>query len=216
LAVTEIRFANVKVVMEQVGRESMNAENGFTGADIPPVIWMTGLPGAGKSTIAQALHGALLGAGVKAIVLDGDTLREGLCSDLGFTDIDRIENVRRIAHVARLFQQAGHVVVVATISPLAAQRTLARSIIGGGFLETFISTSPELCAQRDPKGMYAQARSGRIARFTGVSSPYEVPASPDLTIDTARCRVESAVAMVMLRLGKSARAAAAKGACGQA
>jgi adenylylsulfate kinase len=194
----------------------MNADTPIIVADIPPVIWMTGLPGAGKSTIAGALHGALLGAGVKAVVLDGDTLREGLCSDLGFSDLDRIENVRRIAHVARLFQQAGHVVVVATISPLVAQRTLARSIIGDGFLETYISTSPELCAQRDPKGMYAQARSGKIAGFTGVSSPYEVPANPDLIIDTERYRVESAVAMVILRLGKSARVAPAKGAFGKA
>lgn len=194
----------------------MNKDSGLIDADIPPVIWMTGLPGAGKSTIARALHGTLLSAGVKVIVLDGDTLREGLCSDLGFSDADRIENVRRIAHVARLFQQAGHVVVVATISPLAVQRKLARSIIGGGFLETFISASAELCAQRDPKGMYAQARSGKITQFTGVSSPYEVPASPDLTIDTSRCRVESAVATVILRLGRSVRAAAAKGASGQA
>ena len=194
----------------------MNTDNGMPGTDIPPVIWMTGLPGAGKSTIARALHGTLLSAGVKVIVLDGDTLREGLCSDLGFSDADRIENVRRIAHVARLFQQAGHVVVVATISPLAVQRSLARSIIDGGFLETFISASPELCAQRDPKGMYAQARSGKITQFTGVSSPYEVPASPDLTIDTSRCRVDSAVATVILRLGRSVRAAAAKSARGQA
>jgi adenylylsulfate kinase len=194
----------------------MNADTPIVVADIPPVIWMTGLPGAGKSTIAGALLGALLSAGVKAVVLDGDTLREGLCSDLGFSDLDRIENVRRIAHVARLFQQAGHVVVVATISPLAAQRTLARSIIGDGFLETYISTSPELCAQRDPKGMYAQARSGKIAGFTGVSSPYDVPANPDLIIDTERYRVESAVAMVILRLGKSARVASAKGAFGKA
>lgn len=194
----------------------MNTDSGLIDADIPPVIWMTGLPGAGKSTIARALHGTLLSAGVKVIVLDGDTLREGLCSDLGFSDADRIENVRRIAHVARLFQQAGHVVVVATISPLAVQRKLARSIIGGGFLETFIAASAELCAQRDPKGMYAQARSGKITQFTGVSSPYEVPASPDLTIDTSRCRVESAVATVILRLGRSVRAAAAKGASGQA
>ena len=194
----------------------MKTDNGLIAADIPPVIWMTGLPGAGKSTIARALHGTLLSAGVKVIVLDGDALREGLCSDLGFSDADRIENVRRIAHVARLFQQAGHVVVVATISPLAVQRKQARSIIGGGFLETFISASAELCAQRDPKGMYAQARSGKIAQFTGVSSPYEVPASPDLTIDTSRCRVESAVATVVLRLGRSVRAATAKGASGQA
>lgn len=194
----------------------MDANKGIAGTRSPPVIWMTGLPGAGKSTIAQALHAALLSAGTQAILLDGDSVREGLCSDLGFSETDRIENVRRIAHVARLFQQAGHVVIVATISPLTAQRTLARSIIGSAFLETYIEASPELCAQRDPKGMYAQARSGKIAQFTGVSSPYEVPANPDLIIDTAHCRVESAVAMVILRLGKIVRAKAAKGAYGQA
>ena len=133
-----------------------------------------------------------------------------MCSDLGFSDLDRLENVRRIAHVARLFQQTGHIVLVATISPLAAQRELARGIIGAGFLETFISASAELCSQRDPKGMYAQARLGKIAQFTGVSSAYEVPANPDLLIETARCRVESAVATIILRLGKRVRTESVK------
>ncbi|MGF6529346.1 MULTISPECIES: adenylyl-sulfate kinase [Paraburkholderia] len=190
----------------------MNANVGLTSAKLPPVIWMTGLPGAGKTTIAQALNTALLEQGTKVVVLDGDTLREGLCSDLGFSDLDRLENVRRIAHVARLFQQMGHVVLVATISPLAAQRELARGIIGAGFLETFISASAELCSQRDPKGMYAQARLGKIAQFTGVSSAYEVPANPDLVIETSRCRVESAVATIILRLGKRVRTESVKGA----
>jgi adenylylsulfate kinase len=188
----------------------MNSNDGLMGAHITPVIWMTGLPGAGKSTIAQALHAQLLGEGTKSVVLDGDTLREGLCSDLGFSDLDRLENVRRIAHVAKLFQQSGHVVIVATISPLAAQREMARAIVGAGFLETFISASADVCSQRDPKGMYAQARIGKIAQFTGVSSPYEVPANPDLVIETSRCRVESAVATIILRLGKSARTAGLK------
>jgi adenylylsulfate kinase len=190
----------------------MNANVGLTSAELPPVIWMTGLPGAGKTTIAQALNTALLEQGTKVVVLDGDTLREGLCSDLGFSDLDRLENVRRIAHVARLFQQMGHVVLVATISPLAAQRELARGIIGAGFMETFISASAELCSQRDPKGMYAQARLGKIAQFTGVSSAYEVPANPDLVIETSRCRVESAVATIILRLGKRVRTESVKGA----
>jgi adenylylsulfate kinase len=190
----------------------MNANVGLTSAKLPPVIWMTGLPGAGKTTIAQALNTALLEQSTKVVVLDGDTLREGLCSDLGFSDLDRLENVRRIAHVARLFQQMGHVVLVATISPLAAQRELARGIIGAGFLETFISASAELCSQRDPKGMYAQARLGKIAQFTGVSSAYEVPANPDLVIETSRCRVESAVATIILRLGKRVRTESVKGA----
>jgi adenylylsulfate kinase len=183
----------------------MDTSNELTSADVPPVVWMTGLPGAGKSTIAEALHAVLVSEGAKVVVLDGDTLREGLCSDLGFSDMDRIENVRRIAHVARLFQQTDHTVVVATISPLAIQREMARAIVGAGFLETFISASAGVCSQRDPKGMYAQARSGKIAQFTGVSSVYEVPANPDLVIDTARCRVESAVAAIVLRLGKSVR-----------
>jgi adenylylsulfate kinase len=189
----------------------MNANIGLISAELPPVVWMTGLPGAGKTTIAQALNAALLEQGTKAAVLDGDTLREGLCSDLGFSDLDRLENVRRIAHVARLFQQTGHVVLVATISPLAVQRETARGIVGTGFLETFISASAELCSQRDPKGMYAQARLGKIAQFTGVSSAYEVPANPDLVIETSHCRVESAVATIILRLGKRVRTESVKG-----
>ena len=190
----------------------MNANVGLMSPELPPVVWMTGLPGAGKTTIAQALNAALLEQGTNVVVLDGDTLREGLCSDLGFSDLERLENVRRIAHVAKLFQQTGHVVLVATISPLAAQREMARGIIGAGFLETFISASAELCSQRDPKGMYAQARLGKIAYFTGVSSAYEVPAHPDLVIETSRCRVESAVATIILRLGKRVRTESVKGA----
>jgi adenylylsulfate kinase len=190
----------------------MNANVGSISTELPPVVWMTGLPGAGKTTIAQALNAALLEQGTKVVVLDGDTVREGLCSDLGFSDLDRLENVRRIAHVAKLFQQSGHVVLVATISPLAAQREMARGIIGAGFLETFISASAEVCSQRDPKGMYAQARLGKIAQFTGVSSAYEVPASPDVVIETSRCRVESAVATLILRLGKRGRTGNVKGA----
>ncbi|WP_411829012.1 adenylyl-sulfate kinase [Paraburkholderia kururiensis] len=180
-------------------------DDGLPAAAPRPVVWMTGLPGAGKTTIAQALFETLQNLNAKAIVLDGDTLRAGICSDLGFSEADRIENIRRIAHLAKLFQREGYVVIVATISPFAQQRALARSIVGDGFIETFISAPPQLCAERDPKGMYAQAREGRIQQFTGVSSPYEPPVEPELVIDTSACRVEGAVATIVLRLGKGVR-----------
>jgi adenylylsulfate kinase len=161
----------------------MNARNSIWDATTP-VIWMTGLPGAGKTTIANAMVAELRSANRQAIVLDGDTVREGLCSDLGFSDADRIENVRRLAHVARLFQREGYTVVVATISPLEQQRELARTIIGPSFLEVFIATPLATCQQRDPKGMYAKARNGQLPAFTGVSAEYQAPVEPDLVIDT--------------------------------
>jgi adenylylsulfate kinase len=174
----------------------MNARNSIWEATCP-VIWMTGLSGAGKSTIANALVAELRGTNRKAIVLDGDTVREGLCSDLGFSDADRIENVRRLAHVARLFQREGYTVVVATISPLEQQRELARTIVGPAFLEVFIATPLATCQQRDPKGMYAKALSGQLPGFTGVSAEYQAPAEPDLTIDTSNRTVGDCVGMLI-------------------
>ncbi|KVE25381.1 adenylyl-sulfate kinase [Burkholderia singularis] len=180
----------------------MDMQSDFPPGAISPVVWMTGLPGAGKTTMANALLQRLLDGGVKAIVLDGDTLRAGLCSDLGFSDTDRIENIRRFAHVARLFQYESYVVIVSTISPLQAHRDLARSIVGQGFFETYVSTPVEVCRVRDPKGMYARAERGQLVRFTGVSDTYESPAAPDITIDTANRSVERSVVDIMTQLAR--------------
>jgi adenylylsulfate kinase len=178
----------------------MDMKGGYPPEAIAPVVWMTGLPGAGKSTTAQALLNRLLARGVKAIVLDGDALRGGLCADLGFSDADRMENIRRFAHVAKLFQHEGYLVLVATISPLQAQRDLARSIVGKGFLETHVATPVAVCRARDPKGMYARAERGELAQFTGVSSPYEAPVAADIVIDTAGCEVEASILELLAQL----------------
>jgi bifunctional enzyme CysN/CysC len=149
------------------------------------VVWMTGLPSSGKSTIAHALEQRLVGSGQPAYVLDGDNLRHGLNGDLGFSDEDRTENVRRTAHVARLFADAGVVAIVSLVSPFAADRAQARSLVeaeGLPFSEVWVSTPLEECEQRDPKGLYAKARRGELPGFTGVDGPYEPPRLPDLEV----------------------------------
>lgn len=156
-------------------------------------VWLTGLSGAGKSTLACALEQRLFRAGRTSFVLDGDNLRHHLNSDLGFTAGDRRENIRRAAEVARLMNDAGLIVICAFISPLRSDRDLARDIIGAGnFLETHVSTSCTVCEERDPKGLYQQARAGLIAEFTGVSAPYEAPLQPALTLDTGTLTLEHA------------------------
>jgi adenylylsulfate kinase len=171
-----------------------------------PVIWMTGLPGAGKSTIAKTLHHSLKTRGFNAIVLDGDTLRGGLCSDLGFSNADRNENIRRFAHVAKLFQQEGYVVIVATISPMQSHRDLARTIVGDSFVETFIATPFDICRERDPKGMYAKALQGQLTQFTGVSDTYEQPAAAEIVVDTSDQDVAESVERIVTHLGQRLRA----------
>jgi bifunctional enzyme CysN/CysC len=149
------------------------------------VVWMTGLPSSGKSTIAHALEQRLIETGQPAYVLDGDNLRHGLNGDLGFSDEDRTENVRRTAHVARLFADAGVVAIVSLVSPFAADRAQARALAeeaGLPFREVWISTSVEECEQRDPKGLYAKARRGELPGFTGVDGPYEAPELPDVEL----------------------------------
>jgi len=151
----------------------------------PVCIWLTGLPAAGKSTIAIALEKRLFAAGHHTYLLDGDEIRLGLNKDLGFSEADRNENIRRVSEVARLLVDAGLIVMVSFISPYRAQRDRARSLIAPGeFLEIFVDTPLQECERRDPKGLYAKARRGELKNFTGIDSPYEPPASPEVHLQT--------------------------------
>ncbi len=157
----------------------------LTGAKFhPSCVWFTGLSGSGKTTIARALELELNERGAPPFVIDGDLVRRGLCSDLGFSAADRVENMRRIAELARLIVDGGLVAVVACISPFEAERQAVRALFAGGqFMNVFVDTPLAVCEARDCKGLYARARAGEIAEFTGISSPYETPLHPDLRLD---------------------------------
>lgn len=158
------------------------------------VLWLTGLSGAGKTTLAHAMEKALLEAGRSCTVLDGDVLRAGVNRDLGFSEADRNEAVRRAALMARSLSDAGHVVLVSMISPLSTMRDMARDIVSPHvFHEVYISTPLAVCETRDPKGLYKKARAGEISLFTGISAPYEVPSAASVTIDTNAMSLEDAV-----------------------
>ncbi len=173
-----------------------------------PCVWLTGLSGAGKSTIANGLIAVLRQRGHAALLLDGDVLRNGLSRDLSFSVQDRAENVRRAAEIARLAANAGIVPVVALISPLQSERARARDIVGAGrFIEVFVDTPLMLCEARDPKGLYVQARKGAIKEFTGISSPYEAPESPDLRLSTEGSSPDQCVQAIMDHLARRARPA---------
>ena len=164
----------------------------------PVAIWFTGLSGTGKSTIANALELALAERGKHTYLLDGDNLRLGLCRDLGFNDADRQENIRRVAEVARLFVDAGILVITAFISPFQRDREIARELIGAeNFIEVFIDTPLDECERLDPKGLYRKARSGLIANFTGVGSAYEPPLNPQVHIRTLEQDVPAVVAQLV-------------------
>jgi adenylylsulfate kinase len=159
--------------------------------------WLTGLSGAGKSTIAVALREKFVAANRPCVLLDGDVVRTGLCADLDFSPAGRAENIRRVAHVCRLFNDTGVIAVVALISPAAEDRRIAREIIGTpNFLEIHIATTLEVCESRDPKGLYSKARAGTIKEFTGISAPYETPLAPTCRVDTAHASVAECVAML--------------------
>jgi bifunctional enzyme CysN/CysC len=160
----------------------------------PLVLWFTGLSGSGKSTVAKLVEKALHAEGRHTYTLDGDNLRHGLNRDLGFTDQDRVENIRRVGEVAKLFSDAGLIVLCSFISPFRAERRMVRELLPDGeFVEVFVDTPIEECMKRDPKGLYAKAMRGAISNFTGVSSPYEAPEAPELRIDTVgRTPAESA------------------------
>ena len=164
----------------------------------PCIIWLTGLSGSGKSTIANALEKRLFAAGVRTYLLDGDNLRHGLNQDLGFTPADRVENIRRAGEVARLMVDAGLVVICAFISPYEAERNMVRSMVGADeFLEIFIDTPLDVLETRDPKGLYAKARAGKITNFTGIDAPYEAPTDPDLRIDTTASTIDESVEAIV-------------------
>jgi adenylylsulfate kinase len=147
----------------------------------PAVIWLTGLSGSGKSTIANLLEKKLYSENKKTYLLDGDNVRHGLCGDLGFDDKDRVENIRRISEVAKLFVDSGTIIITAFISPFKADRAYCRSLLEAGeFIEVFVDTPIEICEQRDPKGLYRKARSGEIKHFTGIDSAYEEPETPEV------------------------------------
>ncbi|MCS5697653.1 adenylyl-sulfate kinase [Cyanobium sp. FGCU-52] len=165
------------------------------------ILWFTGLSGAGKSTLANAVNSALFEQGLACYVLDGDNIRHGLCNDLGFSDADREENIRRIGEVAKLFLDAGVVVLTAFVSPFRADRERARALVEpGDFIEIHCAADLEVCESRDTKGLYAKARAGEIKEFTGISSPYEAPENPELRVDTGSGDLEACVAQVLAHL----------------
>jgi adenylylsulfate kinase len=172
-------------------REQLNGHRGAT-------VWLTGLSGSGKSTIAVELERWLWDRGVRAYILDGDNIRHGLNKNLGFSPTDRTENIRRIGEVAKLFTDAGMVAITAFISPYRADRDQVRALMQpGDFVEVLVDCPVEVCEQRDVKGLYKKARAGQIPEFTGISAPYEAPLSPELTIHTESQSVDESVRQII-------------------
>lgn len=167
----------------------------------PALLWLTGLSGAGKSTVANLVQKKLHAMGRHTYLLDGDNVRHGLNKDLGFTDADRVENIRRVAEVARLMVDAGLVVITAFISPFRSERRAARGLMEPGeFIEVFISTPLEVAEQRDPNGLYKKARRGQLKNFTGIDSPYETPENAEITVDTTTTPAEVAAEQIVAYL----------------
>jgi adenylylsulfate kinase len=166
------------------------------------ILWFTGLSGAGKSTLANAVNRDLFRRGLASYLLDGDNIRHGLCNDLGFSDDHRVENIRRIGEVAKLFLDAG--VITAFVSPFRSDRARARSLVApGDFIEIHCAADLAVCEQRDTKGLYAKARAGEIPHFTGISSPYEPPENPELRVETGSQPIEACVLRVIEKLQDS-------------
>ena len=188
-----------------VTRARREAQNGHRGA----IIWFTGLSGAGKSTLAHAVEEHLHQMGCRTFVLDGDNVRHGLCGDLGFSAADRVENIRRVGEVAKLFMEAGVIVLTAFISPFRGDRNKVRAMVQPGeFVEIYCQCPVEVCEQRDTKGLYKKARAGEIGQFTGISSPYEAPDRPELVVNTSERSLQDCVLQVaaeVLRFTKARR-----------
>jgi len=189
----ERKSKNITRVEHRVSTEDREQRNRHKGA----VLWFTGLSGAGKSTLAIALEETLFKRGFQVYVLDGDNVRSGLASDLGFSHEDRTENIRRVGEVAALFAHAGVICISAFISPYREDRAIARRAAGSKFYEVYVAADLATCEQRDPKGLYKKARAGEIQDFTGVSAPYEAPDSPEIVVDTRNETVASGVAALL-------------------
>ena len=180
-----------------VTRARREAQNGHRGA----IIWFTGLSGSGKSTLAHAVEETLSQQGCRTFVLDGDNVRHGLCGELGFSTQDRQENIRRIGEVAKLFMEAGIIVLTAFISPYRDDRERVRGMVEhGDFIEIFCDSSIEVCETRDVKGLYKKARAGEIPEFTGISSPYEIPENPELNVNTGTVSLDACVQQVIEKI----------------
>ncbi len=180
-----------------VNRQAHAKQRGHSSA----ILWFTGLSGSGKSTLANAVNATLFERGLATYVLDGDNVRHGLCQDLGFSDADREENIRRIGEVAKLFSESATITITAFISPYRAGRDAVREILPEGrFLECLIDTPLEVCESRDPKGLYQKARSGIIPNFTGISAPYEAPLNAEIIVKTDGCSVDESALQIIDQL----------------
>lgn len=180
-----------------VTRHRRELLNGHRGA----ILWFTGFSGAGKSTLAHAVEEVLHQNGYRTFVLDGDNVRHGLCNDLGFSPGNRAENIRRVGEVAKLFMEAGIIVLTAFISPFRSERERVRNLVKqGDFIEIYCDSPIEICESRDVKGLYKKARAGQISEFTGISSPYEAPENPELTVNTSTTDLTTSVQQVMNEL----------------
>ncbi len=188
-----VKATNIVWHHAQVTRAEQEKQHGHSAA----VLWFTGLSGSGKSTLANAVAGALFERGLHTYVLDGDNIRHGLNKDLGFSPTDRVENIRRIGEVAKLFVDAGVITLTAFISPYAEDRDKAREINGSDFFEIYVKCDLDVCEDRDPKGLYKKARAGEIPNFTGISAPYEEPANAELIINTSHETLEDSAARVI-------------------
>lgn len=175
-------------------REGMNQHKSI-------IIWFTGLSASGKSTLANALEAKLHKNNVRTYVLDGDNIRQGLCKDLGFSNEDRTENIRRIGEVSKLMMEAGILVITAFISPFIKDRKIVRELVEKGeFIEVFCDAPIDICESRDPKGLYLKARKGELSEFTGISSPYEEPPKPEITLDTEKLSVHDCTEKIIAHL----------------
>ena len=191
---SEPKAENLTWHIGEVDRDARATAHGHRGA----VLWLTGLSGSGKSTIGHRVERMLIERGAFAYVLDGDNIRHGLNRDLGFSPEDRVENIRRIGEVARLFGDAGALVLSAFISPYRKDRDRVRALMGPGeFIEVFVDTPLEICEARDPKGLYKKARAGEISNFTGLDAPYEAPENPEVHLETADLSVDEAASQVI-------------------